>query len=121
MKLRCLEAFAASFKIVEWIRKEAPQGIAVWYCSIFFNFLYYAILGVNDIHKFVNVALHTSAGEGDFANDNLSRLKTVGSGYGPLIYDLLVRPSFENFKACCMKVWEALRQTPSLPGKLVCH
>lgn len=25
-KLRCLEAFAASFKIVEWIRKETPQG-----------------------------------------------------------------------------------------------
>ena len=26
-KLHCLQAFADSFKIVEWIRKETPQGI----------------------------------------------------------------------------------------------
>lgn len=71
------------------------------------------------MHKFVNVALHTSVGEGDLANDKLSRLKIVGSGYSPLIYDLQRRPSFENFKTCCMKVWEALEQTPTLPAKLV--
>ena len=65
------------------------------------------------------MALHTSAGEGDFASDNLSRLKIVGSGYSPLIYDLQKKPSFDNFKECCIRVWEALKQTPTLPGKLV--
>ncbi len=78
-------------------------------------------LGVNDLHTFISVALHTSAGEGDVANDNLSRLKIVGSGYSPLIYDLQRRPSFENFKTCCMKVWEVLQHTSTLPEKLVSH
>lgn len=79
----------------------------------------YVLLGINDLHKFVSVALHTSVGEGDLPNDNLSRLKIVGSGYSPLIYDLQRKPSFTNFKICCMKVWEALQSTPGLPGKLV--
>ncbi len=74
---------------------------------------------MNDLHKFVTVALHTAAGEGDHANDRLSRLKMVVSGYGPLIYDLKINPSFENFKTCCEKVWEALEQTPILPLHLV--
>lgn len=74
---------------------------------------------MNDLHKFVNVALHTAAGEGDFANDNLSRLKTIGSGYSPLIYDLQREPSFAKFQECCVKVWKALEQTPDLAKKLV--
>ena len=77
-------------------------------------------VGINDLHKFVSVALHTSAGEGDYANDNLSRLKIVGSGYSPLIYDLEKKPSFENFKKCCVKVWDALKQNSTLPERLVC-
>ena len=65
------------------------------------------------------MALHTAAGEGDIANDNLSRLKIVGSGFSPLIYDLQQDPSFSNFKGCCMKVWDELRHTSDLPAKLV--
>ena len=64
------------------------------------------ISDVKDLHTFVMVALHTAAGEGDYANDRLSRLKIVGSGYGPLIYDLQSDPSFNNFKICCEKVWK---------------
>lgn len=122
-KLECLEAFADSFKIVDWIRKETPKGVqvlphAVQYLVGVGDFVF-VFIGINDLHKFVSVALHTSAGEGDFANDNLSRLKIVGSGYAPLIYDLKQKPNFDEFKACCVKVWESLNQTPSLPEKLV--
>ena len=76
-------------------------------------------LDVNDLHKFVSVALHTSAGEGDFANDKLSNLKIIGSGFGPLIYRLKIDPSFETFKISCMSVWESLKSTPNLPRLLV--
>ncbi len=74
---------------------------------------------MNDLHKFVSVALHTSAGEGDLANDQLSYLKVIGSGYAPLIYDLQRRPNFETFKTSCVKVWEALSITTRLPFLLV--
>lgn len=66
---------------------------------------------VNDLHMFVTVALHTEAGEGDFAHDKLSRLKIVASGYGPLIYDSKKDPSFKKFQECCERVWEAVDQT----------
>jgi hypothetical protein len=67
----------------------------------------------------VTVALHTAAGEGDFANDKLSMLKIIGSGYGPLIYTLHENPNFENFQACSEQVWEGLEQTSKLPQFLV--
>ena len=72
-----------------------------------------------DLQKFVNVALHTSAGEGDYSSDRLSNLKTVGSGYGPLIYKLKENSNFEEFKSLCELVWKALEQTPQLPTLLV--
>ena len=74
---------------------------------------------MNDLHKFVSVALHTSAGEGDLANDKLSNLKIIGSGFGPLIYDLKIDPSFETFKISCESVWESLKQNRKLPKLLV--
>lgn len=77
------------------------------------------IAEVNDLHKFVSVALHTSAGEGDFSTDKLSQLKIVGSGYGPLIYKLKPNSSFESFKEYCKEVWLSLEQTPKLARLLV--
>ncbi len=74
---------------------------------------------MNDLHNFVSVALHTSAGERPYANERISDLKVIGSGYAPLIYDLQSDPSFETFKTSCEKVWKALSQTPQLPTKLV--
>ena len=74
---------------------------------------------MNDLHKFVSVALHTSAGEGDFANDKLSNLKIIGSGFGPLIYRLKSNPSFETFKTSCESVWESLKLNKDLPKLLV--
>ncbi len=66
----------------------------------------------------MSVALYTSA-EGDYSNDKLARLKIIGDGYGPLIYDLPKNPTIENFKICCNKVLKELEQTPELPRSLV--
>lgn len=74
------------------------------------------------LQEFVNVALHTSAGEGAFSSDKLSNLKTVGTGYGPLIYDLPDDSSFEVFQHRCETVWESMlqqKQKYSLPDLLV--
>ena len=77
-----------------------------------------ATIEVNDLHKFVSVALHTSAGEGDLSSDKLSHLKMVGSGFGPLIYGL-ENPDFDTFRRKCEAVWEAVKATPKLPRLLV--
>ena len=75
---------------------------------------------MNDLDKFVSVALHTAAGgEGDEASDMLSDLKTVGSGYGPLIYARLKNPSYDSFQKGCRDVWEFMKKTPNLPELLV--
>ncbi len=74
---------------------------------------------MDDLQKFVNVALHTSAGEGDFSSDRLSNLKIVGSGYGPLIYKLQEGSSFDTFRSLCEEVWKSLIQAPKLPTLLV--
>lgn len=74
---------------------------------------------MNDLHKFVGVALHTSAGEDDYSHDKLSQLKIVGSGYGPLIYKLKSTSDFESFTKYCKEVWLSLEQTPKLPFLLV--
>ena len=74
---------------------------------------------MNDLHKFVSVALHTSAGEGDLSSDKLSHLKTVASGFAPLIYGLKKDSSFETFQQGCKAVWKTLMQTPNLPELLV--
>lgn len=79
----------------------------------------YLISEVNDLHKFVSVALHTAAGEGDLSSDRLSHLKVVGSGFGPLIYDLKENSSFELFRQKCEAVWKAVDLTPKLPKLLV--
>ncbi len=72
-----------------------------------------------DLQKFVNVALHTSAGEGDYSSDRLSNLKIVGSGYGPLIYKLKEQSDFDTFRSLCEEVWKSLHQTPQLSTLLV--
>lgn len=73
------------------------------------------------MHKFVSVALHTAAGEGDLSSDRLSHLKMVGSGFGPMIYGLKKENacSFESFRKRCEEVWAAVKQTPKLTTYLV--
>ena len=67
----------------------------------------------------MSVALHTTAGESDFDSDRLSNLKKVGNGFGPLIFGLIKRKSFEAFRQGCIAVWDAMEDAPDLPKKLV--
>ena len=79
----------------------------------------HAHAGINELLKFVNVALHTVSCEGAIATDNLSRMTIVGSGYSPFIYDLHQNSDFDHFVHCCNKVWDALQRTPTLSDELV--
>ena len=88
-------------------------------CTCTFIFFLSNIIDVNDLHKFVSIALHTSVEEGDLSSDRLSHLKVVGSGFGPLIYGLKNDPNFESFQQGCEAVWKAIDQTPNLPKLLV--
>ena len=65
---------------------------------------------IADLHKFVSVALHTAAGEGDYSSDLLSDLKLVASGFKALIYDLKEDSSFSTFQSRCKEVWETIEQ-----------
>ena len=94
-KRQCLQAFADCQKIVEWIRKATQD--------------------VNDLHNFVNIALATGAGgEGDLTNDKLSNLKTVGSGFGPLIYKLPKTAGHKKLQENCKTLWDTLKLSPDL-------
>ena len=75
---------------------------------------------MRDLQNFVSVALATAAGgEDDLANDKLSNLRTVGSGFKFLIYDMKEDTDFQALADGCMSVWVALKHTPNLPLLLV--
>ena len=75
---------------------------------------------VGDLQNFVNVALATAAGgEDDFANDRLSSLRTVGTGFGSLIYELKEDTGFEELCKRCTSVWIAYTIDKNLPELLV--
>ena len=75
---------------------------------------------VSDLQNFVNVALATAAGgEDDLTHDKLSDLRTVGSGFGALIYKLPKNAGYEDLTKRCKSLWQALQNNPSLPRKLV--
>jgi len=75
---------------------------------------------VNDLQNFVNVALATAAGgEDDLAHDKLSDLRTVGSGFGALIYKLPDDAGYAELAQQCSSLWEALQNNQDLPNKLV--
>ena len=76
-------------------------------------------IGLDDLHNFVSVALHTTAGESDYDSDRLSNLKKVGNGFQPLIFDLFRNKSFDIFCRGCLAVWEAMEADPYLPERLV--
>ena len=76
---------------------------------------------VVDLQSFVNVSLTTSAGEGDLANDKLSTLSIVGTGYRSLIYELKLDAGFETLSRGCSTIWKALEENAKLPKLLVSH
>ena len=68
----------------------------------------------------MNVALATAAGgEDDLTHDKLSDLRTVGSGFGALIYKLPKNAGYADLTERCESLWEALQNNPNLPSKLV--
>ena len=68
----------------------------------------------------MNVALATAAGgEDDLTHDKLSHLRTVGSGFGPLIYNFPENACYADLTERWDSLWEALRNNQGLPGKLV--
>ena len=75
---------------------------------------------MNDLKKFVSVALNNAVtGEDTLTNAKLSSLRTVGSGFGCLIYDLPKEAGFEVLKQQCMLLWKNMITTPDLPQYLV--
>ena len=115
-KRECLEAFAECQKIVEWIRKET-QGIT---CSYFDTFHFCISLDVTNLVNFVTVALATAAGgEGDMTTDKLSFLRTVGSGFGPLIYRLKQNASYQTLQELCKTLWVTLETAPKIHEMMV--
>ena len=73
--------------------------------------------GVTGLQEFVNVALHTATGEGALPSAQLSDLKTIGTGFKPLIYDLPENANFELFQEKCELLWKDMQQ--QLPNLLV--
>ena len=116
--LECLREFCKSKDIVNWIR-ETTKGLDRYFlfasgtCMIMY-------IDVGDLQNFVNVALATAAGgEDDYANDRLSNLRTVGSGFSSLIYNLEPDTGFEELCKRCESVWVAYRDNRKLPRMLV--
>lgn len=77
------------------------------------------LLGVSELHKFVNVALHTPSGEEDYDKDKLATLRIVGASFNALIYGLKGDITYEVFCERCRAVWQELERRPDLPQKIV--
>ncbi len=66
------------------------------------------------------VALTTAAGgEGDLASDRLSNLRTVGSGFASLIYEVNESDGYRVLQERCISLWDALEKNRNLPQLLV--
>ncbi len=93
------------------------------YCNfllIWFLLIWFFFQGVNDIQGFVTVALATAAGgEDDLTSDKLSHLRTVGSGYASLIYEVKELDGYKKLKDKCKHLWDALEKNGNLPELLV--
>ena len=51
--------------------------------------------------------------------DKLSYLRTVGSGFGPLIYKLPKSASYQQLQEHCKTIWKTLEHAPTLPEMMV--
>ena len=75
---------------------------------------------MTDLQNFVTVALNNaSSGEDMLTNTKLASLRTVGSGFGCLIYDLKKDADFDTLAKQCRLLWEGMVHTPNLPRYLV--
>ena len=51
--------------------------------------------------------------------DKLLFLRTVGSGFGPLIYRLKQNASYKTLQELCKTLWVTLETAPNLPEMMV--
>ena len=73
-----------------------------------------------DVQGFVHVALTTAAGgEDDFAHDRLHNLRTVGSGFASLIYEVKETDGYLELMHKCESLWRVLNTNRELPKLLV--
>ena len=78
------------------------------------------IVDVHDLQYFVNISLATAAGGKDaYTHDKLFNLRTVGSGFGALIYRLPSDAGYQTLVDRCKTLWETLQSTPNLPDMMV--
>ena len=78
------------------------------------------IVDVRNLQHFVTISLATAVGgEGDYARDLLSRLRTVGGGFEELIYKLSPETGYKELEKKCEVLWVTLTNTPDLPDLLV--
>ena len=76
---------------------------------------------MTELNRFVTIALSTGpGGEDALTQDKLSNLRTIGSGFAPLIYTLSENVGFNEFSMQCTQVWKALESNKDLPSFLVC-
>ena len=118
-KKDCLEAFAECQNIVAWIKKTTtgeqhnPFPQSSYHCN-------HVCSDVTSLQNFVTVALATAAGgEGDVTTDKLLYLRNVGSGFGPLIYNLPRTTNYHQLQERCKTLWETLKHAPTLPEMMV--
>ena len=75
---------------------------------------------MQDLQHFVTIALATAAGgEDDFTRDRLSNLRTVGSRFASLIYQLPPETGYKQLVKRCESLWDALIHYPKLPEMMV--
>ena len=115
----CLSTFLGCLEIREWLR-SVTKGLCF---LVFFTqqlvMLWYST-GVTELNRFVTIALSTGAGGEDaLTQDKLSNLRTVGSGFAPLIYMLSENAGFNEFSMQCSQVWKAVESNKDLPSLLV--
>ena len=73
-----------------------------------------------DLQAFVNLALETgTCGEDRYSKDRMSNLRSIGSEFAPLIFNIQPDTGFEELASELGVVWSALESNPDLPQVLV--
>ena len=76
-------------------------------------------IDVSDLQQLVKIALGTVGSESECNTDKLSYLRTVGSGFGLLIYKLPKDADYVLLHEHCKELWETLEQTGIIPEIMV--
>ena len=81
-------------------------------------YIFISPIDVNDLRHFVKIALAAVGSESE-CTDRLSYLRTVGSGFGLLIYKLPKDADYELLHEHCKELCETLEQTGIIPEIMV--